>query len=321
MAITNATVVPKIIAAQLVIAYRQRRVFAERVNNTWRSALAGGGNEVIINRPLAGSVADYTGTVTYTNKADVNTKGLTLSLGGTGGIGSTGVVKYWQVRFDDLDRALSSIDLLSAAVVEYGEALSNQVDNDIRTAFNASSQSLPAVTIDLDDIAAATDGLDRFNFETMHKAMDWKRVPREGRWLIVGPAFLEALQKSVLSSEALLATPQQASLANGLVGSIAGFTVYMTDPVYSTFASGSGSGTAGKDRYTETVFCGVDSAVAFIDRLRKEERLRLENSFTDAVRGLYEYNAKLMFPEHILKRNYTMAGDTVTDLGLPAAIT
>lgn len=320
MAITNATVVPKIIAAQLLLAYRERRVYTARVNNTWRNALNQGGNEVIINRPLAGSVADYSRNqqINYNQDADVNTAGLTLQLGGTGGVGQGGAVKYWHVKFDDLDRALSSINLLNASIVEYGEALANQVDGDVRAVMLAGAPALPTVNIDLDTIAAAEDGLDRFNFETIHKAMDWKRVPREGRWLIVGPAFLEALQKSVLSSETMLATPQQASLANGRVGSIAGFTIYIGDPKHSTFTAKQGGNEAS---YTETVMCGVDSATAYIDRIRRTERLRLQNTFADAVRGLYEYNAKVLQPERILKRNYVMAGRAVSQLALPAAIT
>ena len=320
MAITNATVVPKVIAAQMLLAYRQRRVYSARVNNSWRNALNAGGNEVIINRPLAGSVSDYTRAtrLTYGNNADVNTAGLTLQLGGTGGIGQGGVVKEWDVVFDDLDRALSVRDLLSTAVVEYGEALAVQVDDDIRAVMLAGAPTVPEVEIDLDGIAAAEDGLDRFDFTTMHKAMDWKRVPREGRWLIVGPAFLEALQKSILSSETLLSTAQQSQLANGRVGNIAGFTVYIGDPKHSVFAAKSGGKEA---RYTETVVAGVDSATAFIDRIRRQERLRLTDRFADAVRGLYEYNAKVLMPERIMKRNYVMMGTEVTQLTLPAAIT
>ena len=319
MALNNATVVPKIIAAQLLLAYRERRVYTQRVNNTWRNALNAGGNEVIINRPIAGSVADYTTStsITYNQKADVNAAGLTLQLGGTGGIGKGGVAKYWHVTFDDLDRALSSIDLLQSSVVEYGEALANQVDDDVRTAMLASARSAAAVTVDLDAITSATDGLDKFSFETLHKDLDWKRVPRAGRWMIVGPAFLEALQKTILSSEQLLATPQQASLANGRVGSLAGFTLYMGDPKNSTFTAKAGA----KDpNYAETVICGVDSATAFIDRINRTERLRLESSFADAVRGLYQYNAKVLLPERLLKRTYTFEGADVAQLTLPATI-
>ena len=319
MALNNSTVVPKIIAAQLLLAYRQRRVYADRVNNTWRNALNAGGNEVIINRPIAGSVADYTRStsITYNQNADVNAAGLTLQLGGTGGIGMGGVTKYWHVKFDDLDRALSSIDLLQSSIVEYGEALSNQVDADVRTAMLASATSAGTTEIDLDDIAEDTTGLDFFGFETLHKQLDWKRVPRAGRWLIVGPAFMESLQKTVLSSEQLLATPQQAGLANGRVGSIAGFTIYMGDPANSAFTAKAG---AVKAFYSETVLAGVDSATAFIDRIARTERLRLESSFADAVRGLYEYNAKVLLPERLFKRTYTFSGDDVASISLPAAI-
>ena len=327
MAITNATVVPKIIAAQLLIAYRQRRVFSARVDNTWRNALNAGGNEVIINRPLAGSVADYNRStrITYDQKADVNTNGLTLQLGGTGGIGMGGVVKFWHVKFDDLDRALSRPDLLPPAVREYGEALANQVDADVRTAMLAGAPTVPAKDIDLDSLnpdGARGTALDAFGFDDLHVRMDFKRVPREGRWLIVGPAFAQALQKSVLGNETLMATPQQAALANGRVGSVAGFTIYVTDPAYSTFTAGSGSGNNRvKPSYTETVVCGVNSATAFIDRINRTERLRLQDEFADAVRGLYEYNCKVLQPERILRADYKISGNSVTNIGLPAAIT
>ena len=326
MALTNATVVPKVIAAQLLLAFRERRVYANRVNNTWRNALNGGGNEVIINRPLPGSVGDYSRTtrINYNQDADVNTAGLTLNLGGSADIGGAGAIKYWHVKFDDLDRALADRDLLQSSIVEYGEALANAVDDDVRTVMQRGAPTLPAVNIDLDGIAAAEDGLDKFSFEVMHKALDWKRVPRAGRWIIAGPAFLEALQKSILSSETMLATPQQASLANGRVGTLAGFTIYLGDPKNSKFENAVSSGPAQnqhKSRYVETVMVGVDSATAYIDRLSRTERLRLESHFSDAVRGLYEYNAKVLQPERLLKRDYRFEGDAVTQLTLPATIT
>lgn len=328
MALNNNTVVPKVIAAALLLAYRQRRVYGARVNNTWRNALNNGGDTVIINRPLAGSVANYNRSTNITYPAvDINDAGLTLQLGGHDGIGLGGVVKYWSVKFDDLDRALSTVNILNSALVEYGEALANQVDADIRTAMVTTTvsnrQTLPEAKIDLDTIKDDTDALDRFGFELIHKALDWKRVPREGRWLIVGPAFVEALQKSVLSNETLLSTPQQSALANGRVGSLAGFTVYVADPKDSKYEAAVSSGPAEnqhKKRYVETVVAGVDSATAFIDRIRRTERLRLENTFADAVRGLYEYNAKLLQPERLLTRNYGMEGANVTQLSLPAAV-
>lgn len=322
MALTNDTVIAKVIAAQLVLAYRERRIFAARVNNTWRNALNAGGNEVLINRPVAGSVADYTTStsISYTQTADVNKDALSLQLGGTGGIGKGGAVKYWHVKFDDLDRAVTGRDLLATAVVEYGEALANQVDDDVRSVMigTGGATSIGSeIAMDLDDVAAATTGFDGFALEQIHKAMDWKRVPRSGRWLIVGPAFAEALQKTVLSSEVMLSTGQQAPKANGLIGNIAGFSVYMADPKHSTFTAKAG---AKKPKITETVIAGSDSATAFIDRIRKTERMRLESAFADVVRGLYQYNAKVLFPERLYKRDYAFSGTNVVNPGLPAAI-
>ena len=320
MAISNDTVVAKVVAAQLLLAYRQRRVFSQRVNNTWRNALNNGGNEVLINRPVAGSVADYTSstTVAYGTSANVNATALSLQIGGTGGIGKGGVSKYWTVKLDDLEAAMTSVGLLQASVVEYGAALADQVDDDVRSAMLATTNTVPDRTIDLDTIAGNKNGLDIYGFETMHKALDWKRVPRQGRWLIVGPAFAEAMQKSALSSEVMLSSPQTAALANGRIGTVAGFDVYLADPKHSAFTAKAGA----KDPfYTETLVAGVDSATAFIDRIRKTERLRLEESFADAVRGLYQYNAAIIQSDRILKASYKIEGAGVTQLALPTAVT
>ena len=81
MAINNTTVVPKIIAAALIRAYRRQTVYAGRVNNTWRNALNANGDTVILNQPASVSISDYTanGTITYAN-ADVGTpQELTIS--------------------------------------------------------------------------------------------------------------------------------------------------------------------------------------------------------------------------------------------------
>ena len=320
MAITNSTVVPKVVAAQLLIAYRQRRVFSQRVNNTWRNALNNGGSEVLINRPVAGSVADYTNstTVAYSNKANVNATALSLQIGGTGGIGKGGVTKYWTVSIDDLEAAMTSVGLLQASVAEYGDALANQVDDDVRTVMLTTTNTVADRTIDLDAISGNKNALDIYGLEAIHKALDWKRVPRDGRWLIVGPAFAEALQKSALSSEVLLTSASTAQLANGRLGKVAGFELYLADPKHSTFTAKSGA----KDPfYTETILAGVDSAVAFIDRIRKTERLRLEGSFADAVRGLYQYNAAIINADRLLKASYKIEGEHVTNLSLPAKVT
>lgn len=286
MAISNATVVPKIIAAQMLLPFRQAITFASRTNNTWRSQLNAGGNEVIINTPAAASVADYSAndTITYTN-ADV---GDAISL-------TLGKVKHWAIKFDDLNAALSSLPVLQSSVTEHGIALANQVDADVRAAMDTGATAGPALAFD----HSKTLSFESLKLPQLHRVMDLQRVPKRGRFLIVGPYTAEVISKVAIANDQVLASGNMNNLVNGRLGSFAGFDIVVADPTHSTYKSADKSA-------TETAFFGVNSATAFIDRIRKTERLRLQSTFADAVRGLYEYGVKVIDGKRIFKSAVTI---------------
>lgn len=288
MAIDQTTVVPKIIAAQLLIAYRQRKVFAARVNNTWRSLLANGGDQVIINQPGAASIGDYTrnGKLTYT-AVDAGAP-LTITLNRA---------KSWSIKYDDLDRSVSQIDLLQASVVEHGEALANVVDADVRSSMLANApQGLANYTLDHDKEGGLSYG--DLRIASMHRLLDLSNVPKAGRWVIVGPYMAEIIQQIALANETLLSTDTTASLRNGLIGSFGGLTWYVWgNAAWSDYASAAGSGKKARSAREQIVY-GIDRATPFIDRMRRTERLRLQDTFADAVRGLYEFGSTVIKPSN-----------------------
>lgn len=292
MAIDQTTVVPKIIAAQLLIAYRQRKVFAARVNNTWRSLLNAAGNEVVINQPGPSSIQDYTrnSTVSYT-AVDAGAP-LTLSLNRA---------KSWAIKYDDLDRAVSSVDLLQNSVVEHGEQLALSVDADVRAAMiTGATQGLANFTIDHEKTGGLSYG--DLRLAAMHRQLDLSSVPKAGRWVIVGPYMAEVIQMIALANATLLSTNTTAALRNGLLGSFGGFDWYVWgNAEWSDFTSRAVTASGGQpakkaNSAREQVLYGIDRATPFIDRMRRTERLRLQNTFADAVRGLYEYGASVIKP-------------------------
>ena len=292
MAIDQTTTVPKIIAAQLLIAYRQRKVFADRVNNSWRSLLGNGGNEVIINQPGAASIQDYTRNTNLTYAGVDAGAPQTIRLN---------KAKSWAIKYDDLDRAVSSVDLLRASVVEHGEMLALSVDADIRASMLAQGpQGLADFTIDHEKTGGLSYG--DLKLASLHRMMDLSSVPKEGRWIIVGPYMAEVIQQIALANETLLSTNTTASLRNGLLGSFGGFNWYVWgNPAWSDFtaravAASSGNPAKKANSARETIVYGIDRATPFIDRMRRTERLRLEGTFADAVRGLYEYGSSVIKP-------------------------
>ena len=291
MAITNATVVPKLIAARLVAKYSEQRVFAQRTNRAWQGMLAQGGNTVQRNSINDAAVADYVvdTDIAYTS-GDVTALGdLTLTK-----------QKYWAVKLDDIPAIQSVSGILDATVESAGEKLAAQVDTDVRTVFDTSATAGMAIALDHADIGAvagtAIDAND-LGFATFHRLLDLESVPRSGRWLIIGPYGAEILQAYALQNAVIAAAPIT-GLLNGGIGAFAGFNVYVHGATHSGLVSAVA---------TEDWFYGNDTAVAYIDQLRRVEQIRLQEGFEDAVRGLYTYGAKMDFPKRVYKSIATIS--------------
>lgn len=279
MAINNSTVVPRIIAASFLRQFRTSTVYTARTNNTWRNLLNGSGDTVIINTTLEGAVGDYTkgGTVTYTD-ADVGPP-LTLTLD---------KAKSWAIKFDDLDAAKSSLPVLNESTREHALKMALTVDADIYAAMSSGAAAGPAVPLD----HSATLELDNLKLSQLHRILDLQSVPRDGRWIIVGPYTAEYLQRLALKTERMVVSDLTQSLVNGRIGSFGGFTWYV-----DLTGSNVGNPAANGATQRETWLFGVNEATAFIDQIRRTEQLRLQNTFADAVRGLYTYGAKVLAPE------------------------
>ena len=81
----------------------------------------------------------------------------------------------------------------------------------------------------------------------------------------------------------------QGVITNGLVGRVAGFDIYMSNNVVKT--------SAGTPVYSITA--QISDATTYAEQIIKTEALRPEASFSDAVRGLHVYGAKVTRPEEI----------------------
>ena len=304
---TNNTIVPKIIAGAFLQAYRKSLVLGARMNNRWRNLLNSGGNQVIINQPatLADSVIkDYTANATVTYDGIGIGSPVTLELEKT---------KSWAIKFDDLDAQIATLPVLQQAVSDYAYVLARTVDNDIRNAMVAQSvtASWSGATLPM-DVASKTEGsvdvaqFTQLGLSRLHLQLDLINVPRAGRWLIIGPYAAAALQFIAMDKIELLAVKD--AKINGMVGQFGGFTFYV-DPGAGKVMSNSNK-TA-----TEVFLAGTNEAFAFIDTIRKTERLRLQNTFADAVRGLYQYGYKAVRANQLLQGTFVCKSNTALPLG------
>lgn len=284
MAITNATVVPIVYAAQLFRVYRDNIVYANLCDRRYQGLLASGGDRVRVSKINdAPAVADYTanqsGSITYT-AADATAVGDIL----------LNKFKYWALKVDDIHAQLSSVDLLSATVETAGIMLAQQVDADVKTEMTkaigaaqtgGSKQGIPDFTLDYDVSGGLSIG--DLLLPQMHRVMDIAKMPREGRFLLVGPYTAELMQRLSLEN-AVLNAPYNAALRNGSLGNYAGLEIIVTGAQAQVSSNAT----------TETWLFGNRTACAIIEEMRRVENIRLQTHFQDAVRGLFGYGVQMI---------------------------
>ena len=120
----------------------------------------------------------------------------------------------------------------------------------------------------------------------LRTALNKANVPMEGRYAIV-PAFFEGLLLEDDRFVRVDASGSDQGLRNGIIGRALGFDVMMSNnaPLVT-----------GDDW---AVQAGHPSAIAYAEQIVKVETYRPDDSFSDAVKGLHVYGAKLIRPDAI----------------------
>ena len=279
MAFSNDTVVPAVIAALMKKSFNENIVYSLRTNRSWEDQLKGGpGDKVIINVPSAASaVSDHAiGTALVYTEVDVGTP---VSL-------VMDKEKEFKLMYNDINALQSLPNVMAEAGRVQGQHLAEQIDKDVFTVMTtASTGATVATPLALAfDKSGGTDVAD-IPWTTWHRTMDIAKMPREGRWVIVGPFTAEYIYKSLIGKNAANVYGDEQVGRNGFIGHYAGFNIYTSNAAV-TIAYSSSAKTA-----TETLVFGIDYSTAFALQLQKLEPIRLESYFADAIRGLNVYGS------------------------------
>lgn len=141
----------------------------------------------------------------------------------------------------------------------------------------------------------------------MARLMDQQNVPKEGRWLVVDPVFMEILQ----DEDSRFADGDFGE--NGMLRSgnapklIKGFMVIESNNLPQV---GGGSGTVGTSpQQTDygVIAAGHKGAVATAEQLKKVEKFRSPNGFADICRGMHLYGRKILRPEALVTARVNLA--------------
>ena len=275
------TFIPEVWAAQLLIALEERHVFAQDglTNRDYEGEIAEFGDTVHIDTLGAPTIATYTKNVTAINPETLATTDQTLLIDQS---------KYFAFEVDDVDarQVRNSGDLLNKAALLAARGLREVIDTFLATLMTTSAGNVLAAQ----DVATADAAF--LLLRRMRMTLNKQNVPEEDRWAVISPEF-EAL---ILGDNRFIDASRYGSntpIMNGEIGRAIGFRILTSNNLPA--------GTAGTPpEVSNFAIAGHPMATTVAEQINKVEAYRPEASFSDAIKGLHLYGAKVVRPEALV---------------------
>ena len=261
--------IPEVFSKKLQAKFYAQTMLSEVTTNEYEGEISGLGNKVNIRTVPAVSVADYTGSISY---SDVTSSTIELNID---------KAKSYAFKVDDILKEQADIDFLNEAASDAAQNMKIAIEQDVfanvaagssLTDINATPANITSSTV-LGHILDAGQQLDENN------------IPEEGRFMIINPAVATLLKQSELR-QAYLTGDNVSPLRNGFIGTVDRFNMYVSNNLST--AAGVTSGLYGHPK-----------AIAYASQMTNTETVRLESSFGDGVRGLAVYGYKVILPTAI----------------------
>lgn len=273
MSFTNF--IPTVWAANLLASAKKAQVFANVVNRDFQGEISGPGSSVKINSIGSITVGDYDKS-TPIDVEELSFTDLTLAVD---------QAKYFAFKIDDVDAAQAAGNAMPAAMDEAAYSLSDTADQYIASLTpNAGIKIGDGTPIDVN-----SSSVEDFILSISEK-LDEANCPEVGRFLIVPPKLATKIRKAKIAAER---TTDEA-LNNGVIGRYAGFDIRVSNNVpVSTGVYDS--------------LAGTTASISYAEKLMNVEAFRPENSFSDAVKGLHVYGAKVVRPDLMVSAKFQVA--------------
>ena len=218
------------------------------------------------------TVGDYTG-------ADITMQ----AMRNTGMDFTIDYAKYIDFMIDDVDAMQANVKLFGAATKEASYALKDTSDSGLNTLM-AAGAGLSTTTDGTVDVTAIISGV-----AEMDLALKEAKVPKQSRWLIMPHwAGTKLLLAGVYHADDLKGN------INGFVTDVLGIDLYESDNVGAT-----------------APLAGSYRSVAFVEQILESVPFKPEKRFGDALKSLYVYGYKVIWPGELCLGNWTEALDTV----------
>lgn len=268
--------IPEIWSATVLSSLKKSLVYAQPsvVNRDYEGEIADQGDTVTINSVSRPTIATYTKGSTTITPEQLTTAQRKLLITES---------KYFAFEVDDVDKrqVANGEGLMSEALVEAGYGLRDLADQFVAGLYTGAQAANAIGTVAITTAALAVDGLS----DLMVK-LDEADVPSEGRYAVVPPWYYALLLGSDLFVRVDASGTDQ-GLRNGIVGRAFGFDVLKSNN--APLVTG--------DDYA--VMAGIPGAISYAEQIASVEGYRPPDSFSDAIKGLHLYGAKLVRPNAI----------------------
>lgn len=264
--------VPEVWSKSLLSSLKKSLVIAAPgvVNRDYEGEISDQGDTVRINSISRPTVASYVKGTTSITPEQLTTAQRSLVVD---------QAKYFAFEVDDVDARQAAGNVIPEAMAEAAYALADVADKYVEGLLRAgAANSLSTVQID-----GAADAYDLLLIP-LKVELDEANVPTQGRYCLIPPWIHGRLLGDSRFID-MSASGMGDALSNGIVGRAAGFELRVSNNL--PLITG--------DDYS--VIAGHPSACSYAEQINKTEAYRPEDSFSDAVKGLHLYGAKVVRPD------------------------
>lgn len=267
---------PEIWSANLLVALRKALVYGSPmiVNKDYEGEIAEAGDTVritSISRPAIGTYVPNVTVITFPELTDAQ-RTLVIDQ-----------AKYWSFSVDDVDARQAMGNVMPQAADEAAYALADTIDQYIASFYTGIQSANQLGSITVNSATTPTDAYDKVLVPLKIK-LDKANVPTNGRYAVITPELHGCLLRDGRFIKVNEAGTDE-GLRNGHVGRASGFDLAVSNNTPNTSGS------------EYVVQAGVNSALSFAEQINKVEALRPQSSFSDALKGLALYGAKLVRPD------------------------
>lgn len=271
MAIT--TFIPELWSAQLLSSLKKNLVAASPavVNRDWEGEIKAKGDRVRITSVGRPTIKPYTRNINIDDPEELTDAQRVLICDQQ---------KYDHFGIDDIDKAQAAGNLMVEAMNESAYAFADAIDSFIIGHYT-DVDAANALGVTQCTTADKVIGM----LIALRSKLNAANVPTAGRYCLL-PDFCVGLllASTTVAANAAATTLSTNAIENGAITRLFGFDIYESNNLPNT---------AGDDWLT---LAGVPRAITYAERFTEFMAYRPEKRFGDAIKTLYVYGAKVVYP-------------------------